>query len=73
MRTTIDLPGDLHAIALQLARQDRLTLSQTVARLMERGLGDRPRLRRDPGTGLLVAMGGRPLTHEEVRALEDGE
>ena len=72
MRTTINLPADLHTVALQLARENHQNLSPTVAALMRQGLGDRPRLRRDPQTGLLVAEGGPELTHEDVRALEDG-
>lgn len=77
MRTTIDLPDELHRHALSIARDTNRTLSQTVADLMRRGLGlDRSGsihvLFRDPLTGLLVLKRGGPsVTTEDVRALED--
>ena len=42
MRTTIDLPDDLHKQALAIARDTHRTLSETVADLIRRGLGSRP-------------------------------
>lgn len=41
MRTTIDLPEELHRIATGLARHTGRSLSQTVVKLMERGLEQR--------------------------------
>jgi predicted transcriptional regulator len=73
MRTTIDLPDDLHRRALSIARDTSRTLSQTVADLMRRGLGEHraAEVRRDEETGLPVVHLGKVITTEDVRALED--
>jgi hypothetical protein len=77
MRTTIDLPEDLHQIALSLARHSGRSLSQTVADLLRRGLDLRvgeaepPPYRIDTLTGLPVVSSPRPITDEDVKALED--
>lgn len=75
MRTTIDLPEDLHQIAMSIARDKAQTLSETVAELMRAGLGRRPQIRRyiSPVTGLPVIHTGSPITTEDVRALDDDE
>lgn len=74
VRTTIDLPADLHRVALSLARDSGRSLSETVADLMRRAL----RLSSDgadfvsPVTGLpVVRLGGGPITSDDVRQLED--
>lgn len=77
MRTTIDLPDDLHRVATSIARDQRTTLSGAVVALMRKGLGQSD----DPGyrivtseiTGLPVIHFGRPITIEDVRALDDEE
>ncbi|MBA3417230.1 MAG: antitoxin [Geodermatophilaceae bacterium] len=73
MRTTIDLPEDLHEIARSIARDRSQTLSETVADLLRRGLSRDASLRveTDPLTGFLVLHGTGPVTSESVRALED--
>jgi hypothetical protein len=74
MRTTIDLPADLHAQAEAIARETHRTLSETVARLMRRGLdgGTTPTgLIHSAVTGLPVVHLRRAVTSEDVRALED--
>jgi Arc/MetJ family transcription regulator len=73
MRTTVDLPADLHAQVVAIARDTNRTLSETVAFLMRRGLGeDRPaELTHNAATGLPVVRLGRIITPEAVRALED--
>ena len=77
MRTTIDLPDDLHDIARAVAHERRESFSQAVADIMRRGLaaeGGASDLYRSPVTGLLVMRGsGQPITHDDVRALEDDE
>lgn len=75
MRTTIDLPEDLHRRALAIARDTSRTLSETVADLMRRGLGEgRPaEISRSPRTGLPVVRLGSIITTEDVRSLEDEE
>lgn len=73
MRTTIDLPEDLHRQAVAIARDTSRTLSETVADLMRRGLGTDPGpgISRSPRTGLPVVRLGRVITSEDVRSLED--
>jgi hypothetical protein len=75
MRTTIDLPEDLHRIARTIARDTSQSMSETVAELMRRGLGETQGtwLERSPVTGLLVIHGGRTITSEDVKALEDDD
>ena len=75
MRTTIDLPDDLHRQALSIARDTSRTLSETVVDLMRRGLGHgQPQdVSRSPVTGLPVIRLGSPITTDDVRALEDPE
>lgn len=77
MRTTIDLPPDLHQQALAIARDTSRTLSETVADLMRRALGQgQPsdsRITRDELTGLPVFSVGKVITTEDVRSLEDDE
>lgn len=76
MRTTIDLPEDLHQLAVSLSRDLQQSLSATVATLMRRGLhvGDRP-TRALPGIeltdGFPVISLGRPTSTEDVRSLDD--
>jgi Arc/MetJ family transcription regulator len=73
MRTTIDLPDDLHRQAVSIARDTSRTLSETVADLMRRGLGQRQvaDVSRSPRTGLPVVHLGVVITTQDVRALED--
>ena len=73
MRTTIDLPEDLHQRALAIARDTSRTLSETVAELMRRGLGHggAPEVSLSPRTGLPVVRLGSVITTEDVRLLED--
>lgn len=75
MRTTVDLPDDLHATATAIAKDTHQTLSFTIASLIRRGLssgvGSQPT--RSSRTGLPVAHVGRLITSEDVRGLEDDE
>lgn len=75
MRTTVDLPDDLHRQAQAIARDTHRTLSETVADLMRRGLGEGEAVavRRSPVTGLPVIRLGTVVTSEDVRSLEDAE
>ena len=70
MRTTIDLPEDLHRQARDIARDKSWTLSQAVAWLMRRGLGEglpSPEIGRDELTGFPTIRIGRVITAEEVK------
>ena len=73
MRTTIDLPDDLHRIARSIARDEGRTLSETIAVLLRRALGGTGPVvhARDGRTGLPTIRLGRPVTTEDVRALDD--
>jgi Arc/MetJ family transcription regulator len=73
MRTKVDLPADLHAQAVAIARDTHRTLSEPVALLMRRGLGEgrAARLAHSSATGLPVIRLGHVITPEDVRALAD--
>jgi hypothetical protein len=73
VRTTIDLPEDLHRRAMSIARDTSRTFSDTVADLIRRGLGQpQPaQLARSERTGLPVVRLGTVITTDDVRALED--
>jgi len=75
MRTTVDLPEDLHRQVRAIARDTHRTFSDTVADLMRRGLGSETpsTLSRSPRTGLPVLTLGTVVTTEAVRSLDDEE
>ena len=75
MRTTIDIPDDLHAQAVAIARDTHRSLSQTVAFLMRRGMGSGHPAETvtSDRTGLPVVHLGRTITSEDVRRLEDDD
>lgn len=76
MRTTIDLPDDLHRAATQIARDRHQTLSRTVAGLLRSALADDHHdaaIEVDAGSGLPTVRVGRQITAEDVAAVdEDG-
>ena len=73
MRTTIDLPDDLHRVLLSVARDQGRTLNQVVAGLLRRALtpGGSSAISMDDRTGLPVVRLGRTITSDDVRSLED--
>jgi len=78
MRTTLDLPEDLHHVLTSLALNTRKSLSQTAVELMQRGLespldaaGQRSTATVSPATGLPLVRFARTLTPEDVKALDD--
>ena len=73
MRITLDIPDDLHAQAVEIAKDTHQSLSQTVAGLIRRGLssGKPDEIARSAHTGLPAAHLGRTITSEDVRRLED--
>jgi hypothetical protein len=75
MRTTIDLPDDLHRRATSIARDTSRTLSETVADLMRRGLGQgqATSIDRSELTGLPIVRLGTVITSDDVRELDDDE
>ncbi len=77
MRTTIDLPNDLHMRAKAIAHERSWTLNDVVVWLMRRGLEEareEPVLVLDELTGILTLRGGPAVTAEEVeRFLDEDE
>ena len=78
MRTTVDIPEDLHRLVSSIAMHTHRSLSQTAADLMRRGLlapvGEAEgadRITIHPRTGLAMVRATRVITPEDVRALED--
>lgn len=73
MRTTIDLPEDLHRLARAVARDEGRTLSETVVRLLRRGLGQDSAgaMAAPDAVGLPAVRVGRPLSSGDVRSLDD--
>ena len=75
MRTTLDLPEDVHAVAVAIARDAGTSLSDVVTRLLRAGLGTAGpvRVSISPRTGLKVGVFGRVMTSEDVRSLDDDQ
>lgn len=78
MRTTVNLPPDLHNAVASIAAYNRKSMNQTVADLIRRALSqpaggpsDDAGLRIDPTTRLPTVRSPRPVSAEDVRALED--
>lgn len=79
MRTTLDIPDREHALFTALAREKHTSFSKLVVELALRGLkapavADAPAVSEvDPDTGLTVFHSGKPVTQEDIKALEDDE
>jgi hypothetical protein len=73
MRTTIDLPDDLHEITRAIAHDSQQTLSETVAGLLRRALEapSTSAIEDDELTGMPLIRLGRPITTDDVRAVDD--
>ena len=73
MRTTVNLPDDLHRRAQAIARDTSRTLSETLTDLVRRGLnqGASTGISRSPRTGLPLVSLGKVITTEDVRGLDD--
>ncbi len=78
MRTTIDIPEREHALFISLARAQRTSLSKLLLELARRGMSassgvaeEKSGYALNPETGLPVFRSGRPITIDDVRALED--
>jgi hypothetical protein len=71
MRTTVDLPDDLHAITTSIACDSRTSFSETVARLLRSALGGPgpATLGTSERTGLTTITLGRVVTSDDVHAL----
>ena len=73
MRTTVDIPEALLDQLRAIARDNGRTLSAVVVDLIERGFAPPPKARIVKGRSGFPALtpNGRPITTEDVRALED--
>lgn len=72
MRTTIDLPDDLHAYVRQVAHDRRESMSKVTEDLIRRGVAHRADLTIERGPrGLPIISVGREITDEDVKSLED--
>jgi metal-responsive CopG/Arc/MetJ family transcriptional regulator len=75
VRTTIDLPEDLHQMVSAIARDEGKSMSLAITDLLRRQLRPpaEPLISTDDRTGFRVVRLGRPITSEDVRSLEDEE
>jgi len=71
MRTTVDLPEELHRAARSLAHDRGQSMSRTISDFVRQGLSPNSgteRVSTVPATGLPLVRLGRPVTTEMVRA-----
>jgi hypothetical protein len=74
MRTTIDLPDDVHRAAVLIARDRQQTLSRTVSDLLRLAMTGASRgstVDISPVSGLPLVRVGRRITQEDVQAAEE--
>ena len=72
MRTTVELPDDLHALARELAHQQNKTLSGVIVEMLRKAIGTGEATRdTSHETGWPTVSLDRPITIEDVRSLED--
>jgi len=72
MRTTVDLPDDLHALARELAHQQGKTLSGVIVEMLRKAIGSGDTTRHTLSeTGWPTVSLDRPITIEDVRSLDD--
>jgi len=77
MRLTVNLEPDLYVVAVSLAKAEDCSISAAVNRLLRRGLptdgdqreGSVGRTRRR--NGILVSVGGAPITPDTIRRIEE--
>ncbi len=69
----MDLPDDLHRIAVAIARDQGTSLSEAVALLLRRAIGTpgTAQVSASDRTGLEVIRLGRVITSDDVRSLDD--
>ena len=77
MRLTVNLEPDLYAVAVSFAKAEDCSISAAVNRLLRRGLASAGG-QREPSVGrtkrrngILVSMGGEPITAETIRRIEE--
>ena len=73
MRTTVDLPNDLHELARQLAHEGNRSMSDVIAALIRLGLRQSTSELSSSRRGMPLLSVGHPVTTEDVRALDDDQ
>lgn len=73
MRTTIDLPDELHELARQLAHDGNRSMSEVISELIRLGLRKTRSEIESTRRGMPFLSVGRPITAEDVRSLDDEE
>ncbi|TFH15635.1 MAG: antitoxin [Acidimicrobiales bacterium] len=73
MRTTIDLPADLHAVARQIAHDENRSMSSVIEDLIRQSLHRDVPAMSTTTRGMPQVSVGRPITAEDVRSLDDEE
>jgi hypothetical protein len=80
VRTTLDISERDHALYTSLARAQRTSFSKLLLALAKSGLESANRINEaapayqvDPQTGLGVFRSGRPITLDDVKALENDD
>ena len=73
MRTTIDLPDDLHDLARHVAHEGNRSMSEVIAELIRLGLRHEVPGLAAGSRGLPVVSLGRPITAQDVRSLDDDQ
>jgi len=71
MRTTIDLPDDIHTLARQLAHEGDRSMSDVITDLIRLGLRRGRPETTTTSRGMPQVSVGRPITAEDVRSVED--
>ena len=77
MRLTVNLEPDLYAVAVSLAKAEDCSISAAVNRLLRRGLPTDGGQREGPvgrtrrRNGILVSVGGAPITPDTIRRSEE--
>lgn len=71
MRTTIDIPEDLHELARQLAHESNTSMSRVITNLIRRGLPEVPTSLGVSSRGMPHVAVGREVSANDVRDLED--
>ncbi len=73
MRTTIDLPADLHSFARQIAHDENRSMSSVIEDLIRRSLRLDATAMSATARGMPQVSVGRPITTDDVRSLDDEE
>jgi len=73
MRTTVDLPEEIHNLARQLAHEANRSMSEVIADLIRLGMNQGSSAVEIGTRGLPQVSVGRPITAQDVRSLEDDE